>query len=238
MRRASRDNPLGFRHVVMEHIPPHWSPPAGTMGPTIDRLLKEFMAKEEAFQDVIRFDRLDEYILFQAGTLGVPITRSDLVQRRMFRWFLEPSGPVKLERFGKQLALAARRLQGWKHDRRPIIDPGWYRYSQAAKRDLKILLSTLRNTANVRPSPKIAKENLLERIYSLIRPAESQFSELHEHIDSLLGYLREDPHGYRAQLERGAKISATSIFEGWVSWQTGYNIARGRNMISALRPRN
>jgi hypothetical protein len=231
--RTSRDNPFGFRHVLMEHIPARWSPEPGTMGPTIDCLLKELMAKEADFQDVLDFDRLDEYILFQAGTMGPPIIRSDLVWRRMSRWYLEPSGSVKLERFGKRLALAARRLQGC--DRRPINDPGWKAYCQAAKRELKVLLSILRNTANVvRPSPKIKRENLLERISSLISPAESQFPKLRDNIDSLLAYLEKDPHGYRALLERGEKATATDIVEGWGSWQTGYDIARFRNMISAL----
>ncbi|MGC1418438.1 MAG: hypothetical protein WA817_24350 [Candidatus Acidiferrum sp.] len=237
-----RDNPLGFRYVLMEHIPHRWVPEPGVgAGPTIDHLLEKFMAKEAAFQDVTGadyFDHFDEYILFQAGTMGPPIIMSNLVRDRMRAWFVEPSGPMKLERFGKQLARAARRVQQRKHDRRPITDPGWYPYSQAAKRELKVLLSMIRNTVNVRPSPKIERESLLERISSLIRPAGSQFPELHENLDSLLEYLGEDPHGYRAQLERGAIIRPTIIFEGWGAWLTGYDPARFRNMISALRPRN
>jgi hypothetical protein len=238
-----KDNPLGFRRVLLENIPHDGVPEMG-WGPFLDEALLRIMKLEPLFQGVTEvefYDRLDEYILFQAGTMGPRILTSGQVQLRIGKWYVEPTGPTKLERLGKLLALSARRVQRWKHTRRPVTDPGWYEFKKEAKSELKLLLTKLARFKTVNRS--LQSEAFLEHVSSLIRPADSEFPALRRNIDPLLKYLKDDPDQYAARLRRGnfdrtkpgtRKITAAAFFDCWQAWLTGYDAAKLRSTISNL----
>ena len=68
-----------------------------------------------------QIELLDEFLVFQARTLGWRIMLCDVALSRFASWNFDPKGPELFERFGTAMAYTARTLQG--KAKVPLTDP-------------------------------------------------------------------------------------------------------------------
>jgi hypothetical protein len=247
--RRQKRAAAGFRYVIMHHLteeggtPQEWD---AILTPKLregfrqelsvpeNNLLKEEISTAtpelaKKYEDLA--EKLDEFILYQARTLGWRIILSELVHWRMAVWVREESGPKKFERLGRAMARSARVLQG---QGRPLVTaPGWYGFKKNLVPELKLLFQQIADFVHSRRR-LVTVAQLLARIDGQIRQQAQVFPYLLRQLDFLREYLSNADDSPIDPLRKGEKVSASQFFDLWMAWRTRHQPEKFRQKISAI----
>ena len=174
--------------------------------------------------------RLDDIILKQAETLTWRIEQSWLVQFRKSQWDHEPDGPQKHERYGRAVALAAKRLQ--RKELPPIDDPDQWAVKKETVEELRILLERLRATFALRrntPTPGEAHE----LFSSTVRDSSELFPHLAANLDRWQAFHANNPEEL-VPLITSNRPKPAALYDSFLSWCTGWDAESLRQAISRL----
>jgi hypothetical protein len=175
-------------------------------------------------------ERLDDFILYVASSLGCRVVLSGLVHKRMIAWETEPKGPEKLRRLGVAMAQAARVLQ--KGVKPPVSDPEWYRFRMETVQELRLLFRMLAARIRVCPNP-VRLSDLPDLASSLLKEIPEGFGHLRRNFPSFCEYIKSGQSPI-APLLLGGKVHASRFFDEWIGWATGRDCERLRQVISRM----
>lgn len=154
---------------------------------------------------------LDEEIILQAESLGWRIGTCSLVEARFEFWEkFHPFGAELFERCGFAVATFARVMH---RQRLPQVDAATSAFKAQCKHELSQVLTKMRAT----PSPRV---DLGEQLSRAVR--EVGAVNLGENLESLLAFIRAEPHELAARVSAQSSPSPASFIDRWLSWATGY----------------
>jgi hypothetical protein len=180
-------------------------------------------------------EKLDAWLLFQLGTVGVAMEASPLFQARKAAWHRgDPRGSEKLRQAGTAIARAAKIWQG--RARLPLTDPRLHVTRKILTAELKLLFSRFRNRAETLP---VKAERVMELLTADI--SENHGPELFQaiaahHLHTLLNFLWNDAIGkhWLGRIRRGEKVRASAFFHDWLGWVLRRDSKKLANIIGAV----
>jgi len=131
-------------------------------------------------------NKLDEFILHVASSLGWHIVLSTLVQFRMTQWEKQPEGPEKLRRLGAATGHAAVIFQRQRPAR--VTDLGWHQFRKELIEELKLLFQQLADIIRSRRNCVTLTE-LLELVSNQLNQHPEGFGLFRRNSDSFRDYL-------------------------------------------------
>lgn len=176
---------------------------------------------------------LDEIIIRQAATLGWRTGLSELVCWRMSEWELASEGPILLRRYHRAIERAARIFQG--REKPPLDDPGLYLCKVETVKELRALLSELRDAYQARfcDPPGDLEAVLAARFLEVVKRRSKSFPFLAINYSWWNGFFKEQPTILRVHLV-GVRLRPASLFDSWLSWCKGVDDEWLRQTISRL----
>ena len=176
---------------------------------------------------------MDEIIIRQAVTLGWRIGLSELVHWRLSEWELAPDGLKLLRRYHRAVERAARIFQ--RREKPPLDDPNLYPFKVATVKELRVLLSEMREAFRPRlsDSPDDVERVLLSHFFRIVVKRSSSFPLIAANRLRWDAFFKEQPTVLRQNLAE-VRLRPASLFDLWLSWCKGVDPEWLRQTISRL----
>jgi len=170
---------------------------------------------------------LDEYLIFQAETLGPRITLSCFVQWQLHNWEFDPDGPEKLRRLG----------EAWAHfaPRPPGTGPDWYAVRKATIEELGLLVTHLADFAKTEVK-RVPPKEFADRAAAYLDTYKPP--HLFNNCDNLLDYLKSGADGQLELLnDTSRRVSPNQFYDAWWAkrWQHDPTDAPNSSKVIPIR---
>jgi hypothetical protein len=188
---------------------------------------------EEFARQSAQVELLDEFIVFQARTLGWRIVLCDVALSRIDSWNLDPRGPELFEKLGAAMAYTARTLQ--RKAKVPFSDPLLPEYRDTFVREFRLLRNQLRSSfASQRRPPTLAVAG--KWVEQRVKQSPESFQLLFANLGSFMDYLDNLGKIGGAPADRFANgaVPPAELFHSWHGWRLSRDPETVRQTISTL----
>jgi len=176
---------------------------------------------------------LDEIIVRQAVTVGWRIGLSGLVHWRLSEWELATDGLKLLSRFHRAVERAARIFR--RLEKPPLDDPNLYRFKVETVKELRILLSEMRDAYQDRLTDPLddLEPVLTAHFLKAVKRRSKPFPFLAANYARWQEFFKEQPTVLRPHLSE-VRLRPAKLFDSWFSWCKGISEEWVRQRISHL----
>jgi hypothetical protein len=179
---------------------------------------------------------VDQFIIWQAGNFGYPITLSEFVRVRTMVWWATPAQPDKQRHLIKAFAQAIESVYHKKGESRPpLTDPALYAGRREMIEDLDYLFRRVGSVLGSRRLPANRSE-VIEEIVKIAGENRRERLNVHRNIGSIVKYLETETKEYSEMLGKGNAVSAAQFFDDWFAFHSGYKPSTIRRKLTELGP--